>query len=794
MTTAPRRLGKYELRQQVGRGNVGEVWKAYDLQAHRNVAVKIIHPDLQSDPHFLSHFTQEGQRLCALQHENIVQVYEIATSRTSQESTGGLVAYIATDFVEGQTLADYIAQTSHKGLYPSPSEIVYLFSSLGIAIDYAHQQGIVHGNIKPTNILLNANNTQRFIVGEPMLTDFALDSLLGNSSSVVSPLYISPEQVKGQVANNRSDIYALGVILYELCTGVRPFRDSSSVAIMMQHADTLPTPPLLINPTIPAALSEVILRAMAKDTAARFPLASLLATAIADAYALPSNITGAQRAINRETEEAYHSTTGPQGTILGVSQPLPKLPARDTSLSRPLPPVSQPLPTVSGKQPVVRPVQPAAHVPTTTGKQPTQSMKTPPVQPQGSAGKVAAISTSSGQTPIVTTAKMPVSSLTGPTHRLPVTQPTQPTPQSPPYVSPPAPKKYWRRDMPVYTIIAILVVLLLIVLGSIGLNLFLHGTGTTVGHVFFQDDALGHDDTLRVELQNIATPAQDKNAVIWLQENGQTFMPLGTLNVQNGASTFLYNGNAKHTNILASIQRIIVTDEDRGAVLKAPKGNTLYTAQFDSASFPYLKNILYATPGLPPNKGVVSELIDAIKSIDDKAVSIVDSLQNTHDYPLVGRQATRIIEIIDGTALAVSSGDQPVTYPSMMNRPVGLLSSPQQKGYLDTLAAQLDQLQPATTNNATQQQHIQHVRSAIADLQSWLQKMRGYDVQLLKAAHLNDPALIGVALQLKQVTADSYTGRTIPPNAGPQPVLGSAGAYQAYTECQYMATLDVKRA
>src|SRR5581483_7052920 len=175
---------------------------------------------------------------------------------------------------------------------PSVAEIVYLFTSLGVAIDHAHQCGVIHGDIKPSNILLNKHNTAKFASGEPMLTDFGLTQILesdhsnGSAASIANPFYMSPEQARGLPANNRSDIYSLGVLLYEVCTGVLPFRDESSVAVMMQHIDRLPTPPILINPNIPPALSEVILRAMAKNTATRFPMASLLAAAIADACSI----------------------------------------------------------------------------------------------------------------------------------------------------------------------------------------------------------------------------------------------------------------------------------------------------------------------------------------------------------------------------------------------------------------------------------------------------------------------------------------------------------------------------
>ena len=283
MSTTPRRLGKYELRNLLGHGSAGEVWKGLDAQTRQDVAVKLLHPDLlQNDPNFITLFMKEWQAITALHHPNIVHVREVDVSRPS-EATNETTPYIVMDYIEGQTtLATVIQRTSRVGTFPPISDIVYLFTCIGAAVDYAHEQHIVHNNIKPSNILLDINNTAHSKDGEPMLTDFGIAHLPGNQNNV-STLYISPEQVKGEKPHPRSDIYALGVILYEICTGVLPFHGESNMAIMMHHLNTLPTSPMLINPNIPLALSEVILRAMAKDPKTRFATASLLARAFAEA-------------------------------------------------------------------------------------------------------------------------------------------------------------------------------------------------------------------------------------------------------------------------------------------------------------------------------------------------------------------------------------------------------------------------------------------------------------------------------------------------------------------------------
>ena len=852
MSTALRRLAQYELLDPLGKGNVGEVWKARDLSLHRDVAVKIFHTDLQRyEAHFLTRLTNEGQALVALRHPNIVPVHEVKVSRPaqSQETT----AYLVMDYIEGQTFTDYLRTTAHKSLFPALTDIIYLFTSLGRAIDYAHQQGIVHGSIKPGNILLNRHNTTQFKAGEPFLTDFGLTQLASITGSSSNPFYISPEQAQGFPANNRSDIYALGVLLYELCTGIVPFRDENPVAVMTQHIHRLPTPPILINAKIPPMLSEVILRAMAKDPFMRFPRASLLATAVADASSLPSTLyLGKQLPV----ENGNTFNTSPKiSSILGVAQPHPHaLPSKPLTPQEPHSSPSAPsllsrasgqngsLPARSpepakqstpepiqspntGKQSIPQPVQLSD-----TGKQtmprpiyatdsensfksqslpslPTVPSPAAPSTPSMTLGQTAQPSIKTNTTPRITTPRIsvPVSQAIQPEQGavipyytpqakkelLPVPIPVQPLPPS---LATRA--RLFYNKAPGYIIFASLLVIILVLGSAIGISLLVnqeqsssHTNGP--GHIFFQNDALGQNDQLRIDMQNIADPPTGKSYFAWLQNTNAPVRPLGALNIQNGHISFIYAGDNMHTNLLGTMQGLFITTVDEGNQPQSPnESNKVYQASFDANTIEFLRNMLYKTPGLPDDGSVTAEMLDVIRSINDKAASINDSLNS--DNGLVTRQASRIIDMLDGSAYAAQSGDRPATVPSELNAQIGLLSSPTQPGYLDILDQQLQQLRQVSQNAPDRLQHIQNVGNAITDLRDWLQKLRTYDVQLLKSTNLSDPAILSIALQLKQAAADSYTGRTIPPNTAPQPVLGSAGASQAYTEAQYTATLDVQ--
>src|SRR5947209_5292242 len=177
MSMESRRLGKYELRERLARGGQGEVWKAFDPQLRRYVAIKQLHADLQSDPHFISRFEREAQLIAALHHPNIVQIhdFQIVHEPSSNIST----AYMVMDYIEGSTLADYIRNTSRKGEFPAASDIVFIFTAVSLALDYAHQHGMIHRDIKPANIMLDTRNPHGKSMGEPILTDFGIAKLQG---------------------------------------------------------------------------------------------------------------------------------------------------------------------------------------------------------------------------------------------------------------------------------------------------------------------------------------------------------------------------------------------------------------------------------------------------------------------------------------------------------------------------------------------------------------------------------------------------------------------------------------
>jgi serine/threonine protein kinase len=740
MSTVPRRIGKYGLQQQLGSGSLGEVWLAYDLESNQVVALKLFHSDLQADPNFLARFQQAGQVLSALHHPNIVPLREFEVLRVPE--TNSTTACMAMEYIEGETLADYIQNSSRKGLFPPISAILYLFKALGAALDYAHQQGVVHGGLKPSNILLDRRRALHSKIGEPRIGDFGLATFLKGSTNLQSALYISPEQAKGQAPSGRSDIYALGVILYEICTGVPPFRSESAVALMMQHINVLPTPPILINSSIPPGLSEVILRAIAKDPATRFRTASDLADAVADACAaLPTGQLSLGDDFARNGHEAVDVPSAVSGPLSStLAQTTRRLPAvtPESGANAPLPaPASSRLP---------QPLAPAPSAPAL---------------------------------PAVTTAVLPAVAAGSRKRELPFT----------------------------YGVVAVLV-LLFIILSAIVTVFWLHPgqsggsaqPGITAsgppGYVFFQDDALGRSDVLRIEMNNLSAPPSGQAYFAWMQLAGSKVQLLGKLSVSGGKGLLVYPGDAQHSNLLAVVQGFFITLEpDQGGSPQTPQGRRVFQGAVNGAALPYLQHLLYLGPGLPVKLGIATELFESIKSINEKAGSIVDDLQGPHDYGLAWRQANRIITMIDGSDYAHSSGDLPADQPTLLQIPIGLVSSPSTPGYLDLMTTEVNHLQGVLGQNAMMQLHLQHINNALSDLRQWVASMRTYSSQLAKTPlqQMGTAEALQTALLLKQVAAYAYAGRVIPPNEGPTLDLGSAGMYQAYIECQYLASVPLQK-
>ena len=258
-------LNGYEIESTISQGGMAMVYRARRARDGQIVALKVLREQYAADAEFVERFQREARAVASLTHANMVQVYE------SGEAAGW--HFIAMEFVEGQDLKRYIRE--HGPL--RVAEAVRIAVAVCEVLDYAHRRGIIHRDVKPQNILLRRDGTVK-------VTDFgiarALSSVTITQTGTVlgSVQYLSPEQARGQPVGRAADIYALGVVLFEMLTGQLPFEGDSPIAIAMAHVHDVPPAPRRLNPEIPPALEAVILRGMAKQPQHRYASAADLAT------------------------------------------------------------------------------------------------------------------------------------------------------------------------------------------------------------------------------------------------------------------------------------------------------------------------------------------------------------------------------------------------------------------------------------------------------------------------------------------------------------------------------------
>jgi eukaryotic-like serine/threonine-protein kinase len=260
------RIGDYEVIEQLGRGGMGSVYRVRSLISDRVEAMKVLLPDFVGRQDLAARFEREIKVLAALDHPNIAQL------RTALKLDNQLVMIM--EFVEGQSLAERVKQ----GPIPTSEALAYIDQVLD-ALTYAHAQGVIHRDIKPANMMLTPE-------GVVKLTDFGVarsrnyEALTATGTTTGSLAYMSPEQINGGAVDARSDLYSLGISLYEMVTGRRPFRANSDFEMMSAQLKEQPRPPIELRSDLSPQLNEIILRALAKNPIERFQSASEFRTAL----------------------------------------------------------------------------------------------------------------------------------------------------------------------------------------------------------------------------------------------------------------------------------------------------------------------------------------------------------------------------------------------------------------------------------------------------------------------------------------------------------------------------------
>ena len=312
--------GRYAVKHRLGAGGMADVYMAEDLQLGRKVALKILYARFAEDEEFLERFRREASSAAGLQHQNVVSVYD--------RGEYGETAYIAMEFVDGRTLKTIVTQ---EGPLP-PERAIELTTQILRAARFAHKRGVIHRDFKPHNVIVDADDRAK-------VTDFGIaragaSDMTQTGSIMGTAQYLSPEQAQGLPVSAQSDLYSIGILLFELLTGRVPFEGDSAVAIALKQVAETPPHPSVLNPAVTPELERVVLRALEKEPARRF----------ADADEFAAALEAAGRSL-----EAGGQATGSTATANGLPAILPlPLPLTGEAYVRPAEPLAEPGPVPPG--------------------------------------------------------------------------------------------------------------------------------------------------------------------------------------------------------------------------------------------------------------------------------------------------------------------------------------------------------------------------------------------------------------------------------------------------------------
>ena len=309
--------GRYELGALIGRGGMAEVYSGVDTRLGRTVAIKLLKADLAADSTFEIRFRQEAQASARMAHPTIVRVYDAGDEVTVDENgVERHLPYIVMELVRGEVLRD-ILRTRKL----TQQEAIAYTNGVLTALEFSHAAGVIHRDIKPANVMITESNAVKVM-------DFGIARAVSDSSATLAHTngivgtaqYFSPEQARGETVDLRTDLYSTGVLLYEMLTGKPPFTGDTAVSVAYQHVSESPVPPSMINSSVSLAMDSVVLKALAKDRAARFQTAADFRVALTKA------VSGI---VTPSFQDEAQPPTAPMNPIVAEPTPTVKMPEQD---------------------------------------------------------------------------------------------------------------------------------------------------------------------------------------------------------------------------------------------------------------------------------------------------------------------------------------------------------------------------------------------------------------------------------------------------------------------------------
>jgi len=329
-------IGRYRITEHLGRGGMAEVYKGYQASLDRYVAIKLMHTFLADEQEFLARFEREAKVVATLRHPNIVQVYDF-------DSDQG-VYYMVMEFINGETLKARLQALEARGEWVSLDDAVRIILAVGSALKYAHERSMVHRDVKPANVMIT-------LEGQVILTDFGIakivsaSNLTASGAMVGTPSYMAPEQGMGQPGDERSDIYSLGVMLYQLVLGRLPFDADTPLAVVLKHINEPLPLPRLLKPDLSDALNAVILKSLAKDPNERYQKVAELLADLRRAVGMPVDETQSETTATNSSIKLSGATIA--GRISGLTPP-PSVTSPRTNVTAGATQVASPQTVVAG--------------------------------------------------------------------------------------------------------------------------------------------------------------------------------------------------------------------------------------------------------------------------------------------------------------------------------------------------------------------------------------------------------------------------------------------------------------